>query len=158
MVVAVGGMVAMWLYVLFLAVVPGRQAPPDRLDDPTFSTEAQSICEAALDDVRLLPPAIAANSASQRADIVAEANERFGAMLDDLDVIVPAGEDGSMVEQWLADWRTYLGDRDDYITALRDDPDGQLLVTAKDQEQITDFIDGFSADNRMTACATPIDV
>jgi len=151
-------MVAMWLYVLFLAVGPGRQAPPDRLDDPTFSTEAQAICTAAHDDVDLLPSAIAADSASERADIVAEANERFGAMLDDLDGIVPAGEDGSIVEQWLADWRTYLGDRDDYITALRDDPEAQLLVTAKDQEQITEFIDGFSADNRMIACATPIDV
>ena len=40
----------------------------------------------------------------------------------------------------------------------RRDPDAQLLVTAKDREQVTEYIDAFSADNKMIACATPIDV
>ena len=156
--VAVATMVAMWVYVLYLAVGPGRQPPPDRLDDPAFATEAQAICNAAHDDVDRLPSASAAESAAERAGIVTEANERFAAMLDDLGRIVPAGDDGAIVEQWLADWRTYLVDRADFVDALLEDPEAQLLVTAKDREQITEFIDAFSADNRMTACATPIDV
>ncbi len=156
--VAVALMVGMWGYVLYLAIGPGRQPPPDRLADPTFATEAQAICSGALDDVAQLPAAVSAESAAERAGIVARANARFATMLDDLDGIVPAGEDGDLVEQWLADWRTYLGDRSDFVDALRTDPDAQLLVTAKDQDQITEFIDAFSADNRMTACATPIDV
>jgi len=151
-------MVGMWAYVLYLAVGPGREPPPDRLEDPTFATEAQGICTAALDDVAQLPSAVEAGSATERAGIVAQANERFEAMLDDLDRIVPSGDDGDIVEQWLADWRTYLGDRSDFVDALRTDPDAQLLVTAKDQDQITEFIDAFSGDNRMIACATPIDV
>ena len=155
---AVGAMAVMWIYVLYLALGPGRQPPPDRLDDPSFATEAQAICEAAHDDVDRLPSAIASGSAAERADIVTRANARFTTMIDDLEGIVPPGEDGDVVQQWLADWRTYLGDRRDFVGALRNDPDAQLLVTAKDQDQITEFIDAFSADNRMIACATPIDV
>ncbi len=151
-------LVSMWGYVLYLAFGPGRQPPPDRLADPTFATQAEAICEAAHDDVDQLPLAIDAEDAAQRAVIVAEANDRFSAMLDDLEAITPTGEDGTIVSEWLADWRTYLADREAYADALRSDPEARLLVTAKDREQITEFIDAFSADNRMIACATPIDV
>ena len=157
-VVTVVLLVSMWGYVLYLAFGPGRQPPPDRLDDPAFATQAQAICEAAHDDVDQLPLAIDAEDAAERATIVAEANERFTAMLDELEAITPTGEDGAIVTAWIADWRTYLGDRAAYVDALRSDPGAQLLVTAKDREQVTEFIDAFSADNRMIACATPIDV
>jgi hypothetical protein len=156
--VAIVLMVAMWAYVLYLALGPGRQPPPDRLDDPTFATDAQAICDAAHDDVDELPPAVEAESAAERAEIVAQANARFDEMIDDLEGIAPSGEDGELVLEWIADWRTYLRDRADYVDALRVDADAQLLVTAKDREQITEYIDAFSADNRMIACATPIDV
>lgn len=151
-------LVAMWAYVAYLAFGPGRQPPPDRLDDPTFATQAQEICDAAHDDVAGLPRAIDAETARERAEIVTEANARFAAMIDDLEAAAPDGEDGAIVAEWIADWRTYLGDRVAYVAALRADPDARLLVTAKGQEQITEFIDAFSADNRMIACATPIDV
>ena len=60
--------------------------------------------------------------------------------------------------EWIADWRTYLGDREAYADALRTDPEARLYVTAKDREQVTEYIDAFAADNHMPACATPIDV
>jgi hypothetical protein len=151
-------MVAMWGYVVYLAFGPGRQAPPDRLSDPTFAPRAQAICEATHAEVDQLPRAIDAPDAAQRADVIAEANERFAAMVDDLEAITTAGEDGEIVSAWLADWRVYLGDRADYVEALRRDPEAQLVVTAKDREQITEYIDAFSADNKMITCATPIDV
>jgi hypothetical protein len=156
--VAIVLMVAMWVYVLYLAFGPGRQAPPDRLADPTFATDAQAVCDAAHDDVDELPSAVEADSAAERAEIVDLANQRFEAMIDDLEAIAPEGEDGELVREWIADWRTYLQDRADFVDALRVDADAQLLVTAKDREQITEFIDAFAADNRMIACATPIDV
>ncbi len=157
-IVTVALLVGMWVYVLYLAFGPGQQAPPDRVADPTFATRAQEICDAAHDDVGQLPPAIDAREAGERATIVAVANQRFTTMLDDLEAIAPAGDDGRIVREWLDDWRTYLGDRADYVDALRSDPDARLLVTAKDQEQITEFLDAFAKDNRMIACATPIDV
>jgi hypothetical protein len=151
-------MAAMWAYVLYLAIVPGRQPPPDRLGHPAFATQAQAICSAAHDDIDALPPAISEDDPITRAEVVSQANARFATMLDDLEAIAPSGEDGNITLQWIADWRTYLGDRAAYAEALRTDPDARLLVTAKDQQQITEFIDAFSADNRMIACATPIDV
>jgi hypothetical protein len=151
-------LVAMWGYVLYLAFGPGRQAPPDRLRDPAFATQAQAICEAAHADVAQLPRAVESETAAERADVIAEANRRFATMVDDLEAVAPPGEEGDIVALWIADWRTYLEDRAAYVEALRRDPDAQLVVTAKDREQITEYLDAFSADNKMIACATPIDV
>jgi hypothetical protein len=151
-------MVAMWGYVLYLAFGPGRQPPPDRLGDPAFGVAAQAVCDAAHQEVAALPPAIEASSARERAAIVTEANAVFSAMVDDLEPLAPAGEDGRVVAAWIADWRTYLRDREAFAAALREDPDARLYVTAKDHEHVTEYIDAFAADNHMPACATPIDV
>lgn len=154
----VAGMIGMWGYVLYLAFVPGRQPPPDRLDDPGFAVAAQARCSAALDEVVTLPRAVEIDTADERAAVIDQANDLFAAMLDDLDDLAPGGTDGDLVRQWLDDWRTYLGDRESFAIALRLDPDAQLLVTAKDRDQITEHLDAFAADNHMPACATPLDV
>ena len=156
--VVVVAMVAMWVYVLYLAIGPGRQPPPDRLADPGFGQRAQAVCEGALADVATLPPAVEAETAAARAEIVAQANDRFAAMVDDIEPLAPSGEDGEIVAEWIADWRTYLADREAYADALRADPGARLYVTAKDREQVTEYIDAFAADNHMPACGTPIDV
>lgn len=151
-------LVAMWVYILYLAFGPGRQAPPDRLDDPSFATAAEARCRVALAEVAVLPRAVDAGSAAERADVVEEANASFAAMLDDLEALVPAGEDGRLVRAWLADWQTYLDDRAAYAVALRDDPEARLLVSPKGTRQVTEYLDAFAADNRMPACSTPLDV
>ena len=156
--VVVIAMVAMWVYVLYLAFGPGRQPPPDRLADPAFGQRAQAVCEVALADVATLPPAVQAETAAARAEIVSQANDRFAAMIDEIEPLAPGGEDGEIVAEWIADWRTYLGDREAYADALRSDPEARLYVTAKDREQVTEYIDAFAADNHMPACGTPIDV
>lgn len=155
---AVVGMVAMWGYVIYLALGPGRQDPPDRLDDPGFGAAAQIRCSAALDAVDDLPDAIQATDPLDRADVVEQANDELTAMVDDLTQLAPSGEDGELVAKWLADWRTYLVDRADYVDALRTEEDPRLLVSTRDNDQITKFIDAFAADNDMPACGTPIDV
>jgi hypothetical protein len=138
--------------------VPRRHAPPGRLADRGFAEAAQEVLSDALDEVAALPSALETESAAQRAEIVEEANARFDAMVDQLEPLAPGGEDGEIVTEWLADWRTYLRDRASYAEALRTDPKANLFVTAKDREQITEYIDAFAADNRMPACGTPIDV
>ena len=156
--VIVVAMVAMWVYVLYLAFGPGRQPPPDQLDDPAFGEAAEQVCQAAHDDVTDLPPAVEAESAAERAAIIADANERFAAMVDDLEPLAPDGEDGEIVMEWIADWRTYLSDREAYAKALTTDPEARFYVTQKDNAQVTEYIDAFAADNHMAACGTPIDV
>jgi len=156
--VVVAAMVAMWGYVLYLAIGPGRQDPPDRLEDPTFAPAAEARCRQALDQVAALPRAAETESPQARAEVILEANDAYAAMLRDVLVLAPEGEEGDIVAAWVTDWRTYLDDRAAYAEALRDDPEARFFVSAKDNEQITEFIDAFAADNRIPACGTPLDV
>ena len=160
--VVVVALVSMWGYVLYLAFGPGRQPPIDRLDDPAFAVAAEDRCGEALDEVGELPVASESATAADRAAVLAQADVVFAAMLDDLDGMVdlaPAGDQRRRATEWLADWRTYLGDREAYADALRTDPDARLLVSEKEGEgrQITGWIDEFANANRMPSCVTPTD-
>jgi hypothetical protein len=106
--------------------------------------------------------ASASATAAERADVVARADAAFGDMLDDLEGMLhlaPAGDQRLRASEWLADWRTYLGDREDYVEALRADPGARLLVSEKPGEgrHITGWIDEFAKANRMPSCVTPAD-
>jgi hypothetical protein len=152
----------MWGYVLFLAFGPGRQPPIDRLDDPAFAEAAEERCATTLEQVGRLPAASASHTAAERADVLVRANGAYAAMLDDLDglqTLAPAGDQRRRANEWLSDWRTYLGDRQRYADALRTDPDARLLVSAKPGEgqQITRWIDEFANANRMPSCVSPTD-
>jgi hypothetical protein len=160
--IVVCALVSMWGYVLFLAFGPGRQPPIDRLQDPAFADAAEERCAATLERVDRLPVASASHTAAERADVLARANGAYAAMLDDLDglqSLVPAGDQRRRANEWLGDWRTYLGDRERYADALRTDPDARLLVSEKPGEgqQITGWIDEFANANRMPSCVSPTD-
>lgn len=161
--VVVLALVAMWLYVIYLAFGPGRQPPIDRLEDPAFAEAGEARCAAALAEVEALPVANESGSAADRADVLARADAIFADMLDDLDGMVdlaPAGDQRRRATEWLGDWRTYLGDREAYAAALRTDPDARMLVSEKADEgrQVTGWIDEFAKANRMPSCVTPGDV
>jgi hypothetical protein len=161
-VVVVCALVSMWGYVLYLAFGPGRQPPIDRLDDPAFAEAAEERCAGTLEEVDRLPVASASHTAAERADVLTRANGAYASMLDDLDklaTLVPAGDQRERANEWLGDWRTYLGDRERYADALRTDPDARLLVSEKPGEgqQITGWIDEFAKANRMPSCVSPTD-
>jgi hypothetical protein len=151
---------AMWGYVLYLAFGPGRQPPIDRLDDPAFAQAAEQRCAEALEVIGDLPSAEETRSNVERGEVVDEANAELAAMLDDLDALVPDGEDGRYVREWLDDWRLYLGDRERYAAKVRRDPEAPFLVSVKPGEnrQVTGWIDEFAKANRMPACESPDDV
>jgi hypothetical protein len=157
---AVVFMVAMWVFVLWLAVIRGRSDSPDRLEDPTFAEQAEAACSARLDLIAELPAASEAADAAERSATLTEANGHLTDMVDDLDDLVPLvedDEDRGIVEEWLADWRVYLGDREAYAAELLEDPDARLLVTPKGGRQVTEYLDQFAKDNDMPACSTPAD-
>jgi hypothetical protein len=161
--VVVIALVGMWGYVLYLAFGPGRQPPIDRLEDPAFAEAGEDRCARALDRVELLPVANESQTAAERAAVIARANDVYADMLDDLDGMVDLAPDGDQrrrATEWLADWRTYLGDRQAFVDALRADPEARLLVSEKPGEgrQITGWIDEFAKANRMPSCITPTDV
>jgi hypothetical protein len=156
------GLIAMWGYVLYLAFGPGRQPPIDRLDDTAFAEAGEERCAEAVEQVELLPVANESTTAAERAEVIAQANAEYADMLDDLDGMVdlaPAGDQRRRATEWLADWRTYLGDREAFADALRTDPEARLLVSEKPGEgrQITGWIDEFAKANRMDSCVTPTD-
>ena len=160
--VVVLALVSMWGYVLYLAFGPGRQPPIDRLDDPAFAEAAEERCGAALAEIDRLPVASASHTAAERADVLARANRVYATMLDDLgplQTLAPSGDQRRRAGDWIADWRTYLGDRQDYADALRTDPEARLLVSEKPGEgqQITGWIDEFALANRMPSCVSPTD-
>jgi hypothetical protein len=162
MLVVVAALVAMWAYVVYLAFGPGRQPPIDRLDDPAFARAAEHRCAEALDRVAELPPAQASADPLERASVLDEANATFAVMLDDLDqmvTLVPQGDQRDYAVAWLADWRTFLGDREDFADRLRSDPGARMLVSEKEGEgrHITEWIDEFANANRMSSCVSPMD-
>src|SRR5690606_21979271 len=107
----IAAMVAMWGYVVYLAFGPGRQDPPDRLQDPAFAPAAQARCSEALDEVARLPRVTPDLPNTEVSAAVREANGHFDDMLDDLARLAPEGEEGEIVRAWIADWRLYLEDR-----------------------------------------------
>jgi hypothetical protein len=157
-IVCVLGLTVMWVYAL--SGVAGRDVA-GRLDDRTFGPTAEPTCKAARADVDALPPAFETPDPTQRADVVDQATARLRTMVRDLDALPrPAGDDATMVTQWLADWTTYLDNRADYASRLRVDRTARFYVAQReaDKRQITEALDRFAGINDMPSCETPGDV
>lgn len=149
----------LWAYTLW---GPTKKTPPGLLADPSWAVQAQATCTRAAAILDELPAAYTAPDAPARARTLAQANEALRSMLVDLSASAPAADssnDGRMIGEWLTDWRTYLGDRDRYVTALEADPDARFFVTEKVKgQQITKPIDFFATYNDMPNCVTPGDL
>jgi hypothetical protein len=149
----------LWAYTLW---GPTKKTPPGQLADPTWAVAAQATCTRAAAIIDALPPAFTATDAGARAEVIAQANDALRSMLAALDASAPpagASNDGRMIGEWLADWRTYLGDRERYVDALDANPDARFYVTEKVKgQQITKPIDFFATYNDMPNCVTPGDL
>jgi hypothetical protein len=161
-VVAIVSFVGLWGYVLYLAVFEGRQPPADRLEDPTFALSAEDVCADALDLVDELPLATEATTPQERAMVLDQANDIFGSMLAELDgmtTLVTDEDELGRLDAWLADWETFLGDREAHAGRLSDGEDSRLIVSEKPGEgrHITGWIDEFALANKMDSCVSPAD-
>ena len=150
---------ALWSYTLW---GPTKKTPPGVLADSSYALTAQGICTTAATALDALPPAYSAPDATSRAEVIAQANGSLRTMLADLRANAPAatsGNDGRMIDEWLTDWNTYMGDRERYVTALEADSTARFYVTEKTKgQQITKPIDFFATYNDMTNCVTPGDL
>lgn len=157
-IVSVIVVIGLWSYALF---GPTQKHAPGHLSDPSFPEAAQPICASAAAAIAALPPAYSTSDPAERAAVIARANASLTDMLDRLDTTAPpagSSKDADMIAEWLADWRTYLGDRERYADALRTDAKARFYVSTKDRQQITKPIDFFTNINHMLECATPTDV
>jgi len=133
---------------------------PDELDDTAFLADAEARCEVFLEEIDALPKANTVNSPAERAPLVDQGTTLTVVLVEDLRSIAPLpdSDDGAIVAAWLADWEIYITDRNDYAAALRDGETGPFPVSARDGEQITEYIDGLSTVNPMPSCVVPLDV
>ncbi len=150
-----------WIYALFF-YDPGLMI--DELKDQRFPKAAEEICHQARVKIEALPTASETKDHVERADVVDEANAALRQMTTELAAIVPTDGDAkeqrvnSGVAQWVDDWNTFIGDREDYATALREDPMTRFTESLKSNRQISRAIDAFAQVNRMDSCAVPGDV
>ncbi len=133
---------------------------PDELDDPAWAAAAGPLCENAEQVLDKLPRASDARTLVERADQIDAGTAIYRSLLADLAAIAPAAstEDGVVVREWLADYGTYLDDRDRHSELLRSGIDQPFETTSKARRQITIPVDEFAKGNRIAACVTPQDV
>jgi hypothetical protein len=151
-------MVAMWAGI-FLGLFD--KTAPGTLGDRTFSTGAEPVCASAKQQADELPKAFETTDHVARADVVAKSNVILRTMVDDLRAFAPTeGRDGRMTQEWLNDWSTYIGNREDYATRLRADETARFYEAPKSSatEQISKPIDRFAYVNHMPSCDTPKDM
>jgi hypothetical protein len=137
-----------------------KKANPDHISDKAWVERAEATCKATLDRIEVLPGAEASPTAADRADVLDLANDDLAQMLDRLAGPGPTDPgDATVVDQWLADWRIYLGDRRDFANRLRRDRNAKLLLDEKHGHGIDEVITIFAHDaNDMPSCAAPGDV
>jgi hypothetical protein len=156
-VVVVAALVAMWAYAFSGAA---RRDSPLRVADRQWAEEAEAACRPMVDAIDALPLATEAASPEERAAVLRVANAEVAAAVDRLAALDPpaAGEDRVMVERWLADWRTYLSDREAYTDLLAEGGDERFTLTEVNGAAVTVQMDEFADYNDIPDCETPDDV
>lgn len=149
--------VGFWIWA-FSPLAPNTH--PDELDERAFADGARPFCIAAADELDTLPLATEAIDMGDRADQIDTGTAIYRSLLTELArVAPPAGtSDRVLVDAWLEDYSTYLGDRDRHAALLRDGIDQAFVTTAKGSRQITIPIDEFAKGNRIADCVTPQDL
>lgn len=160
-ILAVVAALAMALFWIWILAGGPRKANPDRLDDRAYASQAEQRCQVLLRELKALPQAQAIDSATERADVLDRATAMATSTVDDLEAAAPrTGDDRVRLEGWLGDWRQYLGDRTDFATRLRADPDARFFVSENERlrDPVDKTIEVFADVNDMPSCATPGDV
>jgi hypothetical protein len=157
------GLVCLVMVLMWAGIFLGffDKTAPGTMSDHAFSEAAQPICAATKSRLDALPKAYETTNHVDRADVVARTNTDLRAMIDQLRAIAPtADRDGHMAQEWLDDWVTYIGNREDYVNRLRADESARFYETPKDgpTQQISKPIDRFAYVNNMDSCDTPGDM
>ena len=157
-IIAVVSMVIFWIWIFSGA--PAKDNP-DRLKDEAYVATLEKRCKALRSDLKELPNAVDLETATERADVLDQANVIVADFVDDLEAGAPTtGDAAKTMEGWIADWRTYLENREDYAKRLRKDPDAQLLLDPSEvgSDSVDKAIEIFTQVNAIPDCATPGDV
>lgn len=163
-VLALGGLVVFvvfWTWALFFA----SKEAVNRIGDEQWRSRSEQICaEAATQREALADYTLIRDSESevirQRADVIDTATDTLDEMLDQIEAQPPTDEKGrNIVPLWIADYRTYVGNRREYAERLRSSGENLAFYENEvDGIPISERIATFAGDNTMPACAPPRDL
>ena len=130
----------------------------DQVEDPAWASAADERCAVAMDLIDALPVASTRESPIERAADIEAGTAALRSMLDEIEAI-PLSTDDDVVSEWIADYRTYIDDRDRYSQQLRDGIDERFGVSISDNgDPIDRRLNGFATANDMGRCFVPQDV
>jgi hypothetical protein len=150
----------MWVYALFFA----SKESINQIGDQAWQQRAESICNETavarkeLADYRLIAE-MGPDALSERADIVDKATAMLVDMLNQLAASTPTDAKGAeLVPLWIADYRTYIADRNAYSQMLRSGVNNAFAETMIEGLPLSEKIATFAADNYMVSCKPPRDL
>jgi hypothetical protein len=158
--VAIVLILAMWVYAFGFA----DSRSVYRVSDRAWAVNGEARCSKAVKELDALADfrridQVGPGAVEQKAAIVDKANDIVTKMVDDLSVDAPArSENGSDAQKWIADYRTYLGDRRDFAAELHRGLDKPFTESAINGDPITNFLTDFAIGNDMRSCAPPTDL
>jgi hypothetical protein len=157
---AISAVVIMVIFWIWIFSGAAKRDNPDYLQDRTYAAALEKQCQGLRDQLAELPNAADQASQADRADVLDDANVLVGRFIDEVAAEAPTSGDAAVsVKGWLADWRTYLGDREDYAERLRTEENAQLLLSrSKLGDSVDKTIQIFTQVNDIPACDTPGDV
>lgn len=158
---AIAAVVAMVIFWIWIFSGAPKRDNPDYLQDRAYAEALEDQCQGLRDQLAELPNAADMTSQAARADVLDDANVLVGQFIDDVAAEAPKSGDAAVtMKGWLADWRTYLSDREDYADRLRTEDNAQMLLSRSTigTDSVDKTIQIFTQVNAIPACDTPGDV
>lgn len=157
---AIASVVLMVIFWVWIFSGAPKRDNADYLQDRAYAESLEERCQALRDDLDDLPNAAELPNQAARADVLDDANVLVGEFIDDIEADAPTSGDASItMKGWIADWRIYLADREDYAARLRTEDNAQLLLSeSKLGDSVDKTIQVFTQVNAIKACDTPGDV
>jgi hypothetical protein len=157
---AIAAVIAMVIFWIWIFSGAPKRDNPDYLQDRSYAEALEDRCQGLRDELDELPNAADLGSQAERADVLDDANVMVASFIDDIEADAPTTGDAAVtMEGWIADWRTYLADREDYAQRLRTEENAQLLLSeSKLGDSVDKTIQVFTQVNMIPACDTPGDV
>ncbi len=153
-------MAAMWVYAFGFS----PRESINKIYDEAWASQAEARCTQAREQRAELSDLSTFNvndtvALAKRADIIEQANTSLKSMIDDIEKISVSNDKGrALVPLWLADYRTYLDDRADYVALLRSGTFNRFSETQVEGVPISERIGKFAKDNEIRACIPPFDL
>lgn len=151
---------AMWVYAFGFA--PRESA--NRIKDTAWQERAEKLCAANAEERAQLANLVKIDSndpvaLNQRADLVEKATNGLDDMIDEIAATPPTDEKGrAIVPLWIADYRTYIEDRRDYIAQLRTGEFEMFAESMVEGVPISERLAKFARENDAESCQPPLDL